>query len=367
MLTWVEIKKANLLHNLQQFRTLIGDHPLLMPVIKANAYGHGILEVGELCDKATEVDRLCVASLAEALQLRDFFIKKPIQILSFFEFDEQKVSRAMQSNIIFPLYTLEQAAFLNTIGEKIGMKCRVHLKIDTGTSRIGVRLENLPEFLQVIKKSPSLNLEGLWSHFSSSESNRSITERQYRELILAESILKRQGIAVPLKHLAAALYPSFRLDAVRLGLGLYGLYPAPSIKKIIKLKPVLSWKTTILQIKTVRKGDKISYSGTYTMPNEGKIAVLPVGYADGYNRAWSNQADVLVNGTRCKVRGRVCMNLMMIEVTKVKKCAAGDTVTLLGPSLNEEITADELATLTPDTINYEISTNISPLLSRKVV
>jgi alanine racemase len=371
MLSWIEINKANVCHNIKAFRKILGDDRLLMPVIKANAYGHGIIEVGKICDNEKEVDMLCVASLNEALQLREHQINKPILILSYYDLDYDLVKRATQSNITFPIYTTEQVLFLNKVGESLKTICRVHLKIDTGTSRVGVKIDELSEFLVELKKCSYVAVEGLWSHFSSSESNSELTKKQLSSLIFAESICRRNDVVIKLKHMActaaSTLHSSTLENGIRLGLGLYGLYPAPATRKRIKLKPVMSLKTTIIQVKSVAKGTKISYGGTYTMPHQGTIAVLPIGYGDGYNRALSNKSSVLIKGVRCPVRGKICMNMMMVEVTKVKNCKAGDTVTLIGKDKNDEMTIDELTKLLPGVINYEIPTSLSPLIPRKVV
>ncbi|MFA6105107.1 MAG: alanine racemase [Patescibacteria group bacterium] len=371
MLSWVEINRSALEHNLKNFRNLIGKATLLIPVIKSNAYGHGIAEVAKICDELEDVDRLAVVNLDEALLLRMLNIKKPIQILSFFSFDIQKAGEAMKKNVIFPVYTLKQAIWLNTVAERIGQRCKIHIKIDSGTTRIGFFVSELEDFLKNIQKLKHIEIEGVWSHFSSSETDYEITREQNRIFDSAIGVFKKIGICVPIRHIscsaATILHPVARYDAVRIGLCSYGLYPDKKSRKKINLKPVLSWKTTVIQVKNVKKGTGISYGNTYKMPKNGKIAIIPVGYYDGYDRAWSNKAEVLINGKRCPVRGRVCMNLTMIDVSKLKNCKEGSIVTLIGADGKEEITADDLTALTPETINYEIVTRINPLIRRIVV
>lgn len=371
MLSWVEIKRSAIECNLKSFRDLIGPSVLLVPVVKSNAYGHGILEVAHICDNTLEADRLAVVSLDEALLLRAGGIKKPIQVLSFFPLEEGAVIESLKNNIILPIFCLEQARLINRVGERLGMVGTAHLKIDTGTTRVGVVIQYLDAFISEVKKFTHLHLEGIWSHFSSSETNSFITKKQLSILMQADETMKNHGICVPLRHIACTaaslLHPTSRLDAVRIGLGTYGLYPASNCQKLIKLQPVLSWKSTIIQLKKVKKGVKISYGGTYTMKNGGIIGVIPIGYYDGYDRAWSNKATVIINGQRCPIRGRVCMNLMMVEVKKGNNARAGDQVTLIGQDNNEEIVVDELAKLTPDTVNYEITTRINPLIPRIMV
>jgi alanine racemase len=371
MLTWVEISKSAIEHNLKNFRKLAGNAALLMPVVKSNAYGHGITEIARICEESDEVDRLTVANLDEALLLRLINIKKPILILSFYEFDIQKISEAIKKGIYFAVYSIKQIEFLNSVGERIGIKCKIHIKIDTGTSRVGFRIDEIESVAKLIHDFKKIDVEGLWSHFSSSESNNKVTIDQNNILEHADNIFIKNNVNIPIKHIACTaatiLHPFSRKDAVRVGIGIYGLHPSIKTYPKIDLRPVLSWKTTIIQVKNLKKGDKISYGGTYKMPLSGKIAVLPIGYFDGYNRAWSNKSKVIINGVTCPVRGRVCMNLTMVDVTKVKNCKVGDVAILLGKHGKSEISADNLADLTPDTINYEIVTRINPLLPRIVV
>lgn len=382
MLTWLEISTNAIKYNLRQFRRLLDKDCLLMPVIKANAYGHGFFEVAKICSRAPEVDRVCVVNDDEALALIETKIKKPIMILSFFETDNLKKtlrlarlaangsSRRAKKSIIFPLYSLKQAKFLNRVGERINKKIKVHIKIDTGAARVGLLPEKAAKFLKEIKKYKFLKMEGIFSHFASSEDDRGYTTKQLRVFIEINKKLKKENFIIPLKHMAcsaaAVLYPQTRLDAVRLGIGLYGLYPTEKLKKKIILKPALSWKTKIIQIKNLPKGAKIGYGGDYTAKKPIKLAILPVGYWDGFDRLLSNNANVIINGVKCPVRGRICMNLTMVDVTKTSRAKVGDTAILIGRSGKQEITVDELAKRSK-TINYEIVDRINPLLARKLV
>lgn len=371
MLSWVDIKRSAIEYNLKAFRDLIGPSILLIPVVKSNAYGHGLLEVARICEKSGEADRLAVVNLDEALLLRACGIKKPIQVLSFYQLEEEAIIESIQKNIILPIYRLDQARFINRVGERIGLTATVHLKIDTGTTRIGVPIEDADSFMIEIKKLTYLKFEGIWSHFSSAESNHAVSKKQLTTLEKTNETLKKYGIRTPIRHIACTastiLYPDSRLEAVRVGIGIYGLYPSLACKKIIKLEPVLSWHSTIIQTKNVKKGTKIGYGGTYAMKNSGTIATIPIGYYDGYSRAWGNLSEVLINGRRCRVRGRVCMNLMMAEIPRGGNAKAGDTITLIGTNGNEEVPADQLAKFSPGTINYEITTQINPLLPRIVI
>lgn len=370
MLTWVEINQKTLQRNIAAFRKIIGKKTKLMPVIKANAYGHGFLEIARICARNKQIDRLCVVSLDEARELiKNKLTAKPILILSYFDLDVEKIVAAARYDIAFPLFTLKQAQILNRAGERGGRKIKVHVKVDVGTSRVGVLPHEIGAFVIKIQRLRHLTIEGLWSHFSSSESSPKITREQWRRFTAVNTKLRQAGMAIPFKHIAcsaaAVLYPEMLADGARIGLSLYGLYPADAVKNKISLQPVLSWRTKIIQVKTIPKNASVGYAGDYTAKRPMRLAIIPVGYADGYDRSLGNRAFVLVNGVRCPVRGRICMNLTMVDVTKSERAKAGDTVTLIGKQGRAEVTADELGNLA-STINYEIVARISPHIKRIV-
>ncbi len=369
MLTWIEVDSKAIEFNLRQFKKMIGKNRLLMPVIKANAYGHGFLEVAKILDNNKNVDRICVANLDEAVKLIDNNIKKQIMILSFFEFEEEKIIKVIKNKIIFPIYSLDYARKLNKVGERLNKKVKIHIKVDTGASRIGILEKNAFQFISKIKQFKNLEVEGMFSHFASSEDNLQYTKKQkqiFDKIILK---LEKEGINIPIKHMACSassvLYPDTYFNAVRLGLSLYGLHSTAKSKDKIELKPVLSWYTKIIQIKEVPVDTKIGYGGTYTTKKTTKIGILSVGYWDGYDRGLSNKSKVLVNGKKCPVLGRICMNLCMINLNGVKDVKTGNRVTLLGGDKknNISITAEDLAGWA-NTINYEIVDRINPLLPR---
>lgn len=367
MLSWVETDIRAINHNIKVFRNIVGTKRLLMPVIKSNAYGHGFELVAGVCEKNAFVDRMCVVSLGEALRLRKIGVKKPIIVLGLYELDQESLREALKKRIILPLYTIEQAKAVNAIAKQLRKKIVMHLKIDTGTSRIGVLPEQVLEFITQLRKCANITIEGIWSHFSSSENDEVTTKVQYALLNRVDEQLRKAGITIPLKHMACSastmLYQPNGCNAVRFGIGLYGLHPDASTRSKAVLKPALSWKTKVQQVKIIPKGVKISYGGTYTTTRKTKLAVLPVGYWDGLPRSLSNKAHVLIRGKRCPIRGRICMNLTMVDVTSLPVCSAGDTVTLIGKDKKQTITADQLAAYA-DTINYEIVTRINPLIER---
>lgn len=370
MLTWVEVDKKAIEHNLKQFKKLIGPKTLLMPVVKSNAYGHGIVEVAKICQHSQDVSRICVVNLDEALLLIKNGIKKPILILSFYELDEKKLKTAIQNKVIFPVYTEDQILTLNKIGQQLKKRVFVHLKIDAGTTRIGVLPNQALTFAKKISGLSNLYLEGIWSHFASSESDPVFTKKQLAVFNNAVEQIEKEGIEVPVKHFACSaattLHSNTHFNAVRLGLSTYGLYPDEKSRKKINLKPALSLNTKIVHVKTVPKNTKISYGGTYTTKQPSKIAVLPIGYWDGIDRKLSNKGEVIIKGVKCPIRGRVCMNLTMVDVTEVKDPKAGDKVTVVGRQGTANISIDDLAYLI-GTINYEVVDRINPLIPRVII
>jgi len=371
MLTWITVNQKNIRHNIKQFRFLINRDCLLMPVIKSNAYGHGFLEVAKICQHDENVNRICVIDSLEALKLITKFPKtKPIQILSFYELDDKILLKLAKKPVIFPVYQLKQAKFLDRIGECSKNKIKIHLKLDVGTSRVGILEKDLKEFITKIKKLKNIEIEGVFSHLSSSEESREVTNNQLELFNKLVKIIENGGVHLKIKHItcsaASILYPHSHFNAIRMGLSIYGLHPSKQTTNNIKLKPVLSWHTKIIHVKNVPTNTKIGYDGTYTTTRPSKIATIPVGYWDGLSRKLSNTGEVLIKGIRCPIIGKVCMNLTMVDITNVPKTEVGDLVTLIGRQKNSAITAEDMANWA-DTINYETIDRINPLIPRIVI
>lgn len=369
MLTWVEISKGAIEHNLKQFRKLIGAKTLLMPVLKSNAYGHGIIEVAKIFDQSREVDRICAVSLDEATKIVSEGVKKPVMIMGFYELDREKLNFAVKNGVIFPIYREDQIKALQKTAGKLKTTVKVHLKIDIGTSRIGILPKDAVRFAKIILKSKSLVLEGIWGHFASSETDGTFTAKQKQIFEEVVKNLEDIKIFIPIKHLACSaasiLHSNTIFNAVRLGLGSYGLYPDERSKEKILLKPALSLNTKVIQVKTVPPNTQISYGGTFVTKKTTVVATLPIGYWDGLDRRMSNKGEVLIDGVKCPILGRICMNLTMVDATKVKNIKAGQTATIIGKQGGSAITADSIAK-NIGTINYEIVTRINPLIPRKL-
>lgn len=340
-----------------------------MPVLKSNAYGHGFLPVAKCCEESVAVDRFCVVSLSEALELRQNKIAKPIIVLSNYGNDHEQLTSAIRKGITLTIFTIEQARSISRAASAAKKIATVHVELDSGTTRDGVLPADFLDCMMRVKKIKNLRVEGVWSHFSSSETDQATTDKQFHIVIEAKKILEKAGIVVPFWHTdcsaATILYKNTHLNSVRVGLSTYGLYPSDHSRSKIKLKPVLSWKTKVIQTKVIPAGTKIGYNGTYTADRTATIAVLPVGYFDGYDRRLGNNADVLINGKRCPVRGRISMNLTVVDITGVPNVKVGTIATLIGTDKKESVSADELAQKC-NTINYEIVTRINGTLPRLV-
>jgi alanine racemase len=356
---------AALRWNFRQIRSKVGSRVKVLSMVKANGYGHGARAVAKAL-AAEGSDAFGVATLEEAIELRQAGIHVPILVLAGAYSDQ--IDPIFENRLTPGIHTLENLNELDTAACSRNKTLNVHLKVDTGMGRIGLLPTEVDSWLPKIKGLRALRIEGVFSHFSHAESvEGSYTQQQLRLFQTVVGRLRDEGIAPPFVHLANSAatitLPTAYFDMVRPGLMLYGVYPAPDMATQICLKPVLSWKTRILQLKKVPAGSSISYGQTFTTKRESLIATLPLGYADGYSRLLSNRGEVLVGGKRAKVAGRVCMDLTMIDVTDIKKIQPGDEVVLLGRQGAAEISADEMAAWA-NTISYEILTSISNRVPR---
>lgn len=367
MLNWVEINEKALSSNLRHFQKILRRGVKLMPVIKANAYGHGFELIADFLGKNNDVTGVCVVNLDEACRLLKTGFKKEIIILSYFDLDDPNIAYAIRKKVIFPVYTAEQAKALSRSALETGRSARISLKIDTGASRLGILPNEVMKFTDFLNRVPSLKIESIFSHFADSEGNSVYTRKQTEAFKQAIESAAKQGTRISCRHIACSaavvLYPEYYFDAVRLGLGFYGLYSSSKIRNKISLKPALAWNTKIVQLKTVPAKTKIGYGGSYVTKHPTRIAVIPVGYWDGFDRGLSNIGFVLINGHKCRVIGRVCMNISMVDTTLAGKIKTGDIVTLIGKQGKKMITADDMARWA-NTINYEVLDRINPLIPR---
>lgn len=363
--TFCSVDLAALRWNFRQVRKKVGRHVKILSVVKANAYGHGACEAAKILT-ASGSDGFGVATLEEGIELRKGKIKSPVIILAG-AYPEQ-LDQLLLNRLTPVICELAGLRRLEALARRRGISLNFHLKVDTGMGRIGFLASQIDSWLPQLAKLKALKLEGVFSHFSDAEDvGGSYTQRQLEIFCRVVQRLRSAGYPPALIHLAnsAAVitFPSAHFNMVRPGLMLYGVYPSPEMVDEVALKPVLSWKTRILQLKRLSKGSSISYGQTFVTRRESLIATLPVGYADGYPRLLSNRGVVLVRGKRAPIVGRVCMDLTMVDVTDIRGVRQGDEVILLGKQGRDTISADEMA-LWAETISYEILTSISARVPR---
>lgn len=341
---WAEVDSGAVRHNLARIRARVGTTPI-MAVLKANAYGHGAVEMARQLTREG-VQSLGVGDSGEALELRDAGIKAPILIVGGVIPGE--LPRVVAGNIEVNLHTVQMADELNAAAEKQGRMVRVHLKVDTGMGRLGMQPFEAVPFLHSLRKLKHLKLVGMCTHFSTpNEPSPAFTTRQLEHFNLAVEVARRLGYADLVLHASSSLAFFGRKDAyfnmVRTGIALWGHLPGDLGGNEGALKPALELKTRILFLKDVPEGTPIGYGRTYYAPAPTRIATLPIGYDDGYRTAMSNRAYVLVRGKRCPVVGRVSMDYTTIDVGQVRNAQVGDEVTLMGGSGPNAITLAEVS------------------------
>ena len=361
--TWAEIDLSAVRYNYKKINSLLGNNTRIMAVVKANAYGHGIVEVSRVLEKL-KTAYLGVATLDEAMVLRNAKIKLPILILGSILPEEAEA--AVKNNITLTLCNKELFKKLVLLSSK-KIKPKVHIKIDTGMGRIGVWHEDAMNFIKCVSKNKEIEIEGIYTHFSIAGRDKFFTRYQIKSFERIISALKDNKIIIPLKHAANSIacvdWREAHLNMVRPGIIIYGIYPKRSFARSLKLKPAFSLKTKIAFIKSTPPGRSISYGRTHITQTYTKIATIPIGYADGYGRILSNKAEVLVNGHRVPLVGKVTMDQAMVNVGSIKNVKVGDEVVLIGKQKNEEIRLERLARLA-GTIPYEIVTGITSRVPR---
>lgn len=374
--TWIEIDQRALASNIASLRSVLAEGSRLCAVLKANAYGHGQKEVAQICSR-NGIDVFAVDSLDDALALRAMFPSATLIVLGYVL--HERLEEAVRAQIDLTVYDRETIRVLESIGAAGARKISIHLKIETGTHRQGVMPDEMADLLDLLGGTSHVEVVGVSTHFANVEDT---TDTRYATSQLtrfqeAVDIIRAAGHTPRWVHCACSaaviLYPETHNSLVRTGIALYGIWPSSptqltAIKHMVKcdLTPVLTWKTRIAQVKMLPAGVPIGYGLTETTRRPTRLAVLPVGYWDGYDRGLSIIGEVLIAGARCKIIGRICMNMMMVDVSSVPNAAAEQEVVLIGISGRHRVTADELAAKV-GTISYEILTRINPLLPRLVM
>lgn len=357
---WAEVNLDTLREN--YFKHQAYTRSEIMPIVKADAYGHGVIPVVKTL-VACGAKRYGVAHLDEALEIKAVFPELTILVLGATEPDLSDI--LVKEEIIPSVYQLAQAKALSEAAVSQNRTARLHIKVDTGMGRIGFQENGVAEILQIAQL-PNLFIEGIFTHFATSDQkDLTFAREQLRRFQVVYDKLMRSGLTIPIRHAAnsAAIIqlPESHFELVRLGIGIYGLNPSSQVD--IGLQPVMSWKTKVTHIKNIKAGETVSYGRTFQAAYPTRVATIPIGYADGLRRALSNQGEVLVHGKRSSIIGRVCMDQTMLEVTNIPEVEVGDVVTILGKDGDEQITATEMAEWI-GTISYEVVCGISKRVPR---
>ena len=368
---WAEINLDHIAHNIQEIRRVTNRNAEIMGVVKADGYGHGVMEVARTLLE-NGVTRLAVSMLDEAIQLRKHGITVPILVLGYT--DPIRVSEIIGNDVTQSVFSHELAQALSDEAVRQGRKVKIHIKIDTGMSRIGF----LPGYSAVknvieISRLRNIIIEGLFTHFASAdEKDREYTITQFERFMSICCELQRIGIHIPVKHCANSAgileYPDMHLDMVRPGIIQYGLYPSEEVDKSkILLKPAMTLKANVILVKEVEKDTSISYGRIFTTSRTSRIATIPIGYADGYMRMLSNRGRVLIHGQYAPVVGRICMDQCMVDVTDLtENVQVGEEVVLVGTQGENTISAEDVASLI-GMINYELVCTVGKRIPRAFI
>ncbi len=367
--TIAEIDLAALRHNFAQVQRAVPAGCGILAIVKADAYGHGFMDISRELE-SLGVTAFGVAFLAEGIQLRKSGIDRPVLILGGVYPGQER--KCVGFNLSTAVFSIEQARVLNDTASRLYRKAKIHVKIDTGMGRLGIAAADAPAFFRELREMKSVELEGIISHFASADEldddGRRFSERQAATFAQAVAEARSLGLDPRYVHIANSA-AAFGMDLpfcnlARPGIVLYGALPSADFEGKLALRPIMRLRSTVAMLKWVEPGTSISYARRYTAPNRRLIASVPVGYADGYNRALTNRGEVLIRGERAPVVGTVCMDWIMIDVTAVPGVAVGDEVTLLGcDRLGNCVRAEELAAWA-GTIPYEIFCGISKRVPR---
>lgn len=364
--TYAKVNLGAIGRNINAVKEKVGSHVKVMAVIKADGYGHGAVTIGNFLK--VKVDYLGVATLEEAVELREGNIEIPILILGYTS--PKQYLQLIEHDITQTIYNLDMAESLSECAHKCGKKAKVHIALETGMNRIGfkVKEESISDIKKIIKMD-NLFVEGMFTHFScADEKDKSYAKMQMKNYDDFLGMLEDNNIYIPIKHICNSAgiieFDSHHFNMVRSGIITYGLYPSEDVDKAaVKLEPALEWKSHVINISEVDEGCGVSYGKTYVTKGKTKIATVSVGYADGYMRGLSSKAKVLIHGQYAPIIGRICMDQMMVDVTNIEDVKIEDEVTLVGKDGENVITVEELAEIA-GSFNYEFVCGIGKRVKR---
>lgn len=365
-LTWIEIDLDALAANVNALKRHVGERTMLIAVVKANAYGHGAAEIARAALRSGAA-RLAVARLDEGIQLRQAGITAPILIMSYTP--ASAIDAAVDHDLTPAVTEIDVAGRLSARAAALGRGVAVHVKVDTGMGRFGLLPAEVVPFVARLAALSGLSVEGLFSHFAAADSaDKTYTWQQFQTFSAVRAALADAGHAIPVCHIANSAatmdLPAMHLDAVRTGIAIYGLHPSSEVPPAVPIRPVLALKSRVARVRTLPAGSAISYGCTYVTPRAMPVALIPVGYGDGYHRLMSNRGAVLVNGRRAPILGRVCMDQFVVDISQAGPVHVDDEVVLIGRQGDGQITAEEVARWA-DTINYEVTTSLLARVPRR--
>jgi alanine racemase len=365
VVTWAEVDLEAIAFNVRAYCRHVGPRVEVIAVVKANAYGHGAVPVGQAALEAG-AKRLAVHRAIEGVELRRAGIQAPILVMGYTPPDG--ASMVAEGGLTPSLMTVEFARALSGRASALGLIVPVHVKVDSGMSRFGLMPEEVLDFLRMLGSLPGVRLEGLFTHFATADwADQSHTRGQLQTFEQVLSTVRHAGIEMPLVHAANSAatmrLPEAHFDAVRPGIGLYGLDPSAEWPPVFELRPALALKSLVSRVRRLPAGAGVSYGRTYITQKPTLAALVPVGYGDGYHRVLSNQGSVLVHGRRAPIIGRICMDQFVVDVSGIPGVEQDDEVVLVGAQGDERIRAEEVAALA-GTINYEVTTGLLPRVVR---
>ena len=363
--TWAEIDLGALVHNFKEVKKKVGPDVGVMAIVKAQGYGHGMVQVSRPLEKEG-VNYFGVTSPSEAFSLRKEGIKSSILILGPTMLEE--IEKIIKKDITQTICTKEMALVLQGECKKLKKRFKVHIEVDTGMGRTGVPYQRALKLVKEVAKIPELEVEGIFTHFSTAdEENKSFTKEQIKRFKEVLEKLEGEGIDIPLRHAANSAgvlnFPESYFNMVRPGLALYGIYPSEYVSRSLDLHPVMSLRSKVIYLKRVKKGATISYGKTYVTGTDTTIAILPIGYEDGYNRLLSNKGEVIIKGKRVRIAGRVCMDQTILDVGEVPGVKVGDEVVLIGKQGKEKVSVEEI-TKRVNTVPHEVVCRIAERVLR---
>ena len=364
-----DISLDAILANMESMKRNLKEGVQIAAVLKTNAYGHGAVEIAKVLEPLDYVWGYAVAAFEEAVELREAGLRKPILLLGYvFPYCYQELAKMNIRPAVFREDMLEQ---LSAAAKAAGKKIKIHIAVDTGMSRIGIFPDETGlDFVKKALETEGLQVEGMFTHFArADEADRSFTEEQLEKFVwLTEAVKERLGYDIPIRHCSNSAgiieYPHANMTMVRAGITLYGLWPSDEVRKdIVPLEPVMSLRSHIIYIKEISAGTPVSYGGTWAPDHTVRLATVPVGYGDGWPRSLSNKGYVLIRGQKAPIRGRVCMDQFMVEVTDIPDAAEGDEVTLIGRDGDAFISMEEVGDLS-GRFNYELACDINHRVPR---